>query len=185
MKVLKSVFSQLHLYLLWALLSVILWGFVFGLLTDAGPEKKLLLCVDRPELPEQALEEELERDRPAGIRFVKTHAFSYYLFGGEELLNADLYIVGDDRASEFADSFCPLEKLALPAMERELWTRDGLAYGVKIYDAQSGEGAALQWIDYAAEGEEPRDYYLFFGVNSRHLEDGNAVWLAEKLLSLP
>ena len=96
MSVLKNVLSQWYRYLLWALMSVFFWGWIFGLLTDARPEKKLVLCVDRPEIAEEALSEELERRRPEGIKLVAAHSFDYYIFDTEELRLADLYIVGEN-----------------------------------------------------------------------------------------
>ena len=46
MKILKNIWSQLHLYLLWLLASALIWGLVFSFLTDAPPEKKVTLFID-------------------------------------------------------------------------------------------------------------------------------------------
>ena len=35
MRVIRNILSQLHVYTVWLILSAVLWGFVFGLLTDA------------------------------------------------------------------------------------------------------------------------------------------------------
>ena len=59
-----------------------------------------------------------------------------------------------------------------------------MAYGWEVYDAASGEGAAASYIAYTAAGETPQDYYLFFGAESAHREDGKALRLAEVLLKL-
>lgn len=187
MKVLKSLFSDLHRYLLWLLVSVMLWGWIFSLITDAPAEKKLVLCVDRPQqmLRDQALDLELEKERPAGIRMIRSHATDYYLFDQNELEHADLYIVGASRAEELSALFLPLDASGMPTEDAALWTKDGTAYGLRIYSASSGDGALKNYIEYVGPGEAGEDYYLFFGAGSAHLSDGAARRLADRLLLLP
>ena len=185
MRVLKNIWNQMHMYVLWLMLSVILWGWIFGLLTDARPAHKLLLCVDRTQVEEQALSVELEKERPAGIRVIRAHRFAYYLFEAGELEQADLYIVGESRAEEYLAAFLPLEEAGVSAEGRQTWTHEGQAYGLLIYDAETGEGAASAYIAYPEPGQEAENCYLFFGANSVHLEDGAAEQLAERLLSMP
>ena len=43
MRVLKNILGQLHVYVVWLILSAVLWGFVFNFVTDAPAEKKLVL----------------------------------------------------------------------------------------------------------------------------------------------
>ena len=184
MKILKNIFSQWYKYVLWALLSVFFWGWVFTLLTDARPANKLVLCVDRPELRGEALADALSESRPEGIKLIAVHSFDYYIFDTEELRTADLFIVGENEAEKYIQSFLPLEETGLAA-EGETWRYEGAAYGLKVYDAASGTGAAASYIAYTGEGETPQDYYLFFGTESAHREDGKALRLAEALLKLP
>ena len=185
MSVLKNVLSQWYRYLLWALMSVLFWGWIFGLLTDARPEKKLVLCVDRPEVAEEALSEALERGRPEGIKLVAAHSFDYYIFDTEELRLADLYIVGENEAEKYIESFRPLDETGLPTAGRALWSREGVAYGLLVFDPAEGGGAAASFIRYVSEDEAPQRFYLFFGAESPHREDGKALRLAEALLKLP
>ena len=185
MSVLKNVLSQWYRYLLWALMSVFFWGWIFGLLTDARPEKKLVLCVDRPEIAEEALSEELERRRPEGIKLVAAHSFDYYIFDTEELRLADLYIVGENEAEKYIESFLPLEETGLPTEGRALWTYEGRAYGLLVFDPAEGGGVAASYVRYVSEEEPPQRYYLFFGAESPHREDGKTLRLAEVLLDLP
>lgn len=183
MRVLKNIFSQWYKYVLWALLSVFFWGWIFTLLTDARPAQKLVLCVDRPELRDEALADALSADKPEGIKLVAVHSFDYYIFDTEELRCADLYIVGGNEAEKYIESFRPLAETGFDAAG-ETWQHEGVAYGWKVYDAASGEGLAASYISYAAAGEAPQDYYLFFGAESAHREDGKALRLAEALLKL-
>ena len=41
MRFVKNVFSQLHTFILWALMSAIFWGWIFTLVTDAPAGKKI------------------------------------------------------------------------------------------------------------------------------------------------
>lgn len=184
MNVLKNILSQWYRYVLWALISVFFWGWIFTLLTDARPADKLVLCVDRPELRDEALADALSADRPEGIKLIAVHSFDYYIFDTEELRVADLYVVGGNEAEKYIESFRPLAETGL-AVQGETWSLEGVAYGLKVYDAESGAGAAASFISYAGEGETPQDYYLFFGTESAHKEDGKALRLAEALLDLP
>ena len=184
MTVLKNIFSQWYKYLLWALISVIFWGWIFTLVTDAPAAKKLVLCVDARELRDQALADALSENRPEGIRQIAVHSFDYYIFDTEELRTADLYIVGESRAEKYMESFLPLAETGMAAEGRTLWTHDGTAYGLLVYDASSGEGAADGYIGYVQPGAEPENYYLFFGAETVHREDGKPAELAELLLSV-
>ena len=185
MRVLKNFFSEFYRYVLWALVSVFFWGWIFSLMGDTVPAKKLVLCADLPELREQELADALEREKPEGIRMVMAHPFRYYIFDTEELRTADVYIVGENRAAEYIESFRPLEETGFETQGRALWTHEGRAYGVLIYDAESSEGAAKAYLPYEHPEAETQNYYLFFGAESAHREDGKALALAEMIFKLP
>ena len=56
--------------------------------------------------------------------------------------------------------------------------------GIKVSRIASGVpvgGAASAWVDY----DPGETYYLFFGANSAHTEDGAAESVAETFLNLP
>ena len=182
MRFLKNVFSQLHRWVLWALLSAIFWGWIFGFVTDTSPAKKVTLYAQVPACEDKALALALEAEKPEQIRMVKVHPFSYALFDAEELATADLYIVCASQVEQFLDDFAPLDSEAIDLEGRELYTARGRAYGIKVYDAASGTGAALDYLHYA-EGE---DCYLFFNASSPHLTagDGAALQIARALLDL-
>ena len=55
MRVLKNIGSQVYLYLLWLLASVFLWGWIFTMITDTVPEKKVTIFVDAYALEGKAL----------------------------------------------------------------------------------------------------------------------------------
>ena len=179
---LKNIWSQLHRFVVWAILSTILWAWIFTLVTDTGPANKVTLYVQTEGCRDQALAEVLDEARPEGIRMIQVHPFSYALFDTQEALNADLYVIPASQAEGFLDSFAPIDGEELDRGDRELFTRDGKSYGIKLHDAATGESTAGDYLVYAP-GE---DYYLFFNVNSLHLGggDGAALRVAEALLRL-
>ena len=79
-----------HRFVFWALLSTILWAWIFTLLTDTVPEKKVTLYVQTEDCRSVELTLKLEEEKPEGIKMVKVHPFSYAAFGNRELLEADV-----------------------------------------------------------------------------------------------
>ena len=100
MRVLKNIWSQLHRFVFWAILSTIFWAWIFNVITDAPPAKKVTLYVMTDSCEDRALEEALEPARPEGIRLVRVHPFSYVLFDTQDALNADLYVIPGSQADE-------------------------------------------------------------------------------------
>ncbi len=181
MQVLKNIWSQLHRFVFWALLSTILWAWIFTIITDTVPEKKVTLYVQTEACRSQELSLKLEEEKPVGIKMVKVHPFSYVVFGDRELLEADLYAVREAEAEAMLQGFAPLDGESLDADGRELYIRDGVCYGIKL--SGPGEtGAAAAYMGY----EPGESYYLFFNANSLHLSggDGAALRVAEALLKL-
>ena len=180
MTVFRRIWRNFHLYVLWALAAALFWAWIFGFVTDAPREKKLTVFIDAP-CRDRELRLMLEQELPEGIKMIQVHPFDYVMFGSEELLNADLYLVPRSRSEQFVDSFLPLGE------ESEgCWRYGGTAYGLPVYDAESGSGALRDYVSY-----EDEDYYLFFGVHSLHTlgaeaaADNTAAELAARLLTIP
>lgn len=182
MRTLKNIWTQLYRFVFWALISAIFWGWIFTLVTDAPPARKVTVYLQVEECRDRELVLKLEENMPAGIRKVKVHPFSYAVFGNDDLLNADVYVVRESDADEMLASFAPLDGEQGDWGDRELLRRDGKIYGVKVYDAASGVGDLRDYVQYDA-GE---NYYLFFNASSRHLGsgDGAALRVAEEMLKL-
>ena len=60
LRVLKKILSNIHRYILWALLSIVIWSFVFTRITDTSPEKKVTVFAHTPELAAEELSRYLE-----------------------------------------------------------------------------------------------------------------------------
>ena len=180
MRVLKNILSQLHVYVVWLILSIALWGFVFGLLTDTGAERKVTVYADVERCRSTEMDVALESAMPAGIKMIRVHPFSYVMFDDASLLNADLYIVKASSAEEYRDSFRALDLTRLDTGDLALLELDGAPCGVRVWDGQSG--CAAEYLGYEAE-----EYYLFVGANSVHAgePDAAAYAVAEEILKLP
>ena len=161
MRFLKNVFSQLHTFVLWALLSAIFWSWIFTLVTDVSPEKKISVYCYVPSISDVELSARLEEEKPEGIEMVKIRSFEYVMFNVDYIENGDIFIIPESMISEY---------------DELLLDPDG---GIKIYDCAEKRGSADSFIGYSDE-----DYYLFFGANSLHLEDESAKKVAELLIGL-
>lgn len=161
MRFFKNVLAQLHTFVLWGLASFILWGWIFALVTNTSPEKKVTVYCYVPGVRDVDLAVRLEEEPPEGIRMVKVHPFSYVMLNVDYMEDGDIFILPESQIGEYT------ELLADPAA------------GVLVYDAETGQGAAVPYIDYTEE-----DYYLFLGANSPHLADGKAAEVARRLMDL-
>ena len=187
MRNIKRFLSLVPALTLWLMFSVLLWGFVFSRITDTVPQKKLTLCVDAAVPRATELAVELEKTKGEGIRMVKVRPFSYAMFDGDVLRNADLFIVKASDIEAYRDWFAPLPD-ALRG--NAALTLDGEPYGLPAYDATTGKGIATDYITYFATAETPENCYLLFGRKSTHLlsnedaVDDAAVDFARSLLAI-
>ncbi len=159
----KVLAETIPLLILWLFLSALLWSFVFNILTSAKPGERLSLFIDAKVPDPTAMAVELEKDRPAGIRMVKVHPFSYAMMDDGSLSQADLYIMREDKLEQYAVSLAPVPDVLRDG--RELALLDGTPVGIVI---RFTDDETSDWIDY-----EPGRYVLAFGANGQHLP-GNA-----------
>jgi len=191
MRFVRKFLSQFYLYGLWLIIAALFWSFVFSLVTDTTKFKKVTLFTDVYELSDTALAVRLEEDKPAGLKMVKVHSFEYVMLDTDAILNADLYISPGSKLPDYVGGLVTIDDFASQHPEYEYLYYEGSAYGIKMYDAQSGTGAAGEYIEYYAPGAEREDCWLLFGENSVHLgelsedsKDDAAITLALVLLQL-
>ena len=166
-------------FVLWAMMVVILGGFVFNQITDTAPRSKITLYADLDGFTRSAdLAAELEKAKPDPIRMVQVHPFSYALFGSDALKSADLYIVPASHVEEYRDWFAPLPEAF--ADEKNVLRLEDVPYGLLLSDPASDVHIAGAWLPYP---DEP--CYLFFGAASPHREDQLALPVVQALLRLP
>ena len=111
----KGILKNLHRYVLWALISLVFWAWIISRITDAPAARKVTLYADLPALDRQALSEALEKDLPAGIRFVEAWAFTDEMFSPGNVTMGDLFIVSEEQAETYLVSFAPIDESAFPA----------------------------------------------------------------------
>ena len=163
---LRNVFSQLHSFAAWAIVAAIFTGWIFTNVTDTKAANKVEIFINAYETENMELRLELEENLPEGIRMIKVHRFTEALFGDRTFLNADIYIVRASDVEELRDAFS--------------------GEGIKVYDAETGSGAADGFISYWVPGAESEDYYLFYGINSLHTgkQDTAAFYVAERFMEI-
>lgn len=177
----NRLMNLVPLMLLWLVLSVIGWGFVFTRITTYAPEEKIALYVDGEVPLGKELAAYLYEEKQEGIKTVEVRPFTYAMFGGDELRNADLFIIPEESVDTYLECFAPWpEGLATEGM---FYARDGVNLGLQVYDTEGKVGVADGFIAYENTLYLPQNYYLFFGNQSAHLEDGLAVKYAQRLLN--
>ena len=163
MRILKNIVSHFHIFLLWAVLSTMLWAWIFTLVTDTSPDKKVTVYCHVPEVQGTELAIELEKNMPEGLKMIRVHSFSYVMFDMESINKGDIFIIPISDIEQFAPDLAPVDD----------------ENGVKVYDSKTGNGIAAEYISYGDE-----DCYLFLGAGSAHLEDGKALAVANSLLEI-
>ena len=165
MRILRNVLSQLHSFALWLLFSAIFWGWIFTLVTDTSPDKKVTVYCHVPGVEDTAMAAALEEHMPEGLRMIKVHSFDYVMFDVESIGLGDVFVIPASEVELLAGNLAPV----------------GGEQGIKVYDAAAGDGIARAYIQYEAAGE---DFYLFLGAQSVHLEDGKALEVAMRILEM-
>ncbi len=192
MSFLKKIFGKWHLYVSWAILVTILWGWIFTLLTNARPQRKLTVFEHSFQSQAEAMSIELEKDKPENIKMISVRSFDFALFGQTGFTEADIFIIRASEIDTYITDFIPIEELAKEHPEWEYYLKDGVPYGIRMYDKETMTGSALEYLQYdgkATTGLEAEDYYLFIGKNSVHIggegQDALAFDLAVKIVELP
>ena len=176
----KLIARQIPLLILCLMFSVLVWSFVFNLLTDTDAAHKLVVYADA-ELPDATgLAVRLEEGRGEAIRMVRVHPFTYALMDSAELIRADLYLMTESDLTEYAEWLAPVPEALRGA--GELFTgEDGEPYAIRL-PALAGDG---RWVRH-----EGGSLWLAFGAASLHLPgnadaaDAEAVACAERLIGL-
>jgi hypothetical protein len=181
----KGIFRNLHRYVLWLVVSFFFWAWIFTLITNAPPGKKVVLYAGLPAMERDALSTALEADKPENIRYVETWMFSDEMFNPANIATGDLFIVATGQVNQYLGTFQPLGEGDFPDLPR--YSREGTVYGLCVYDEAAGVRIGSRYLTYLP-GET---YYLFFNADSKHLGQWNgsaddaAVRIARTFLTLP
>lgn len=177
MKTFRKIMNLIPLMLFWLMLTAFFWSWIFTFLTDAPREEKIVLFVECDVPGDTYIASRLEKTPSETIRLVQVRPFAYSMMTSESIRNSDLYIVSESSFKEYFEWFMPLPKDALNLGENFLF--ENTPYGVKVYDAQTKSGILTDHIGY-----EDENYYLVFGNQSLHIENGEAVSHANQLFNI-
>ncbi len=190
MKILKNILSQLHRYIVWALILSILWCLVYSRVGDRPAEKKVVFYSGAYACNGAELAHELEdRGLPEGIEMVQVRGASYDLFGFNK--DGDLYLVREPDLLAMLEAVPDrLAAIELPeGMEGFAW--EGKLLGIRVFDPGTQKGPAMSYIQYTPLPDpETEAYYLCFDAASLHLKSNenaidNAAWeLAMEFLEM-
>ena len=188
MRKLKKIADAAGIMALWFLFSVFLWGFIFTRITDTAREYKLTICVDAAVPGAAELAGALEEGAGDKIRMVKVRPFSYAMFDGSVLEQADLLFIRASHMEAYGGWLRPLpeDMLSLGAV----YAPEGVPLGLLAYDAEQGWGVAQPLIQYREAGETDENLYLCFGGQSLHAEgnegavDNEALKAAKTLMQM-
>ena len=185
LKVLSNILHQLHMYVIWIILAVMLVSFLFNCVTDTSPAKKVTVFIQVESLKEAEIEVGLNEDLPEGIKMTKVHPFTYSVFGMNTVGSDDIYIVKSSDIEKYLEGFAPLSGFIDVPADRAFYSSDGTAYGILYRPDDAHPGRPADLYDAFIEWDPLETYYLFFGKNGPHPgKDGAAAYLAKKLLAI-
>ncbi len=189
MKRIKKFFSKLPPFVIWLLISAFFWSWIFNLVGDTTTFKKVSVYIDCSTCAKVDLTVKLEEDLPEGIRMMKVHPLSYVAFDEATMLMGDILILRESRVQDFLPALHPVTGLEL-AGEGETYYYEGVPYGFRVYNGDTGEGILSEYVTFLAPGEQQEDFYLFFLYQSNHLgplresRDDAAIEVAARLLGM-
>ena len=190
MRILKNIFSQLHRFVLWAMILSLLWCWIYSIVGNPPRKEKVVLYVSAYAMNSRPLSLRLEDEGlPEEIKLVEPRSFDNDIFSGEMV--GDIYILKESGLrSTLAEAPERLTPIELPAGMAG-YEQDGKMWGIRIFDAQTQKGSAERYIQYTPYPDpEPECYYLCFDASSPHLAVlpealDNAAWeLGMTLLSI-
>ena len=177
MKTFKKIMNLVPLMLFWLMITAFFWSWIFTFLTDAPREEKIVLFIECNVPGDTYIASRLEEVPSETIRLVQVRPFSYSMMTSEGIRSSDLYIVSESSFEEYSEWFIPLPKDALNLGETFLY--ENKPYGIKVFDKETNAGILTDYV-----GCEYDHYYLVFGKESLHLENGEALFYANQLFSI-
>ncbi|MBR3494500.1 MAG: hypothetical protein IKH38_03650 [Clostridia bacterium] len=149
------------LFIAWAFISLMFWGWIFGFLTDAPAANKLTLYADAEVPGAVQLAVLLEEGAGSGIRMAQVHPFTYAMMDSAGLRAADLYLVPEHDVETYRDWFAPLPD-ELASLAETLDSVDE-TLGLLAWDPDTRRGLAPEWVAYPQER-----CWLLLGRESLH-----------------
>ena len=174
-------------YVLWLIIAVFAWEWVFAYLTKPKEEESVYLFFGVENVLTDEAHSALDSKKPEYVRnlditFYSTRSDSFdVLFATRIQTEADVFVLPEEycEPSAMRYLFYPMDLSEV----KEIFGEDAecgaavcedKAYGVKIYDKETGVGKAANYLTYTyldenGEKKAVGDYYLFFNKKSLHL----------------
>ena len=183
----KNIEKDILLYAAWCLTVVLLWIWIFGIITKVKPENKVSIFSGTYSAKFQKYDEiNFPQNRPEGIEVVAVNAYdvredSFYsvlqVIGYDE---AGILILPQSQIDGHTFRFAPISAEMSQQLESGGFTlgayeEKGISYGMKIYDTASGT-SLIPWLDLEEGGE---DMYLLFNAESVHIQPAENVYTKE------
>lgn len=179
----KRTGSVLLKYVVFLLFAVVLWTWIFGLISDTVAEKKLVIYTDAEQLRSAELETHMTAMLPDGIEMIKAHKIGYAVFDEEAADSGDIYILSESAAMELWPDMSPINGLLISISERDLFLVDSVPYGIRI-NCSDSDNPFKDYIFFDTD----EDIYLLFNAASIHTrslngsQDNAAVDFVKNLL---
>jgi hypothetical protein len=190
MKTIKNILSQMHTWILWAMLSVLFWGWIFTFLTDTSPKKKVIVYVDAPKINAHELDLKLEENLPEGIKMIRVLSIDYHMIETTE--DGDIFLLRESTLNQMlVEAPDTVATISIPAGEIGFESQ-GKCFGLRVYDPNASPEPSENdpiWFFYPYEAEKEA-VYLCFSSKSIHLSENpgaidNAAWeVAGNLIDL-
>lgn len=207
-KRIRITFLDWPKYVLALMGAVLIAGAIFLNVDSVPVRKKITFFVNTFQESARELEDALYEVRPDGITRVRAHMFSYSLLSAKEIQEADVFIIHESDFERFRENATDLSAFRDAHPEFTYLMADGVPCAIKIYDAETGEGAAVSFLTYPIPKPDPsipvevnpdavytedEDYYLFISNESRHAasllgengkNDDAALWMMLEFMKL-
>lgn len=169
---LSHLASKWYIYLLWAAFAVLLWGWIFGLVTRPSEKQKLTLFVGANSCEQAVFSDLLDKNKPeyivrSRLDFYREDDFNFSMFLTVKSPETDLFVLSYETLEEIGTdrflSFNADEGRKLFGDGAQFLVKNGAAVGIKVYDKTEKKGCAAEYIGYGG-----CDYYMLFNKNSPH-----------------
>ncbi len=184
---LKRFTSTIYIYIIWAILSLFVWSWIFGIVNDTTTFHKLAIYIDCDSCRDMDLTLELEKDMPENITKVTARPLSYVIFDEPTMMLGDILVLRQSQMENYVGILAPLPELGSEYDSLPRYAHEGVVYGIQAYDPQTGAGILSDYVTFLNPGEEQEPFYLSFFIQSRHIgsessRDTAAIEMAKRFL---
>ncbi len=153
LRVLSNIVHQLHMYLIWIILSAIILSFAFGKAGDTRQHYKVEIFADVAEVDTPLLETVLEERLPEGIKMIKPYLISHSLFLVTKSGDQDIYILPASHADEMIEGLAPLDDVAARSEAAGETGFRGLCESAQVYEKNGKAYGLLLWPEGTAQAD--------------------------------